>query len=43
MLNAVTAQAHSARDYDRAVEIEAMGGMLLDLPKNQWKEVLAAA
>jgi hypothetical protein len=43
LLNAVTAQSHNARDYDRAVEFEAAGGVLLDLPKTEWKELLAAA
>lgn len=43
MLNAVTAQAHTARSYDRAVEFQAAGGLLLDLPKADWKEVLEAA
>lgn len=43
MLNAVTAQSHTARSYDRAVELEAVGGLLLDLPANQWREILQAA
>lgn len=43
MINAVTAQAHSARNYDRAVELEEAGGRLLDLQPREWKEVLQAA
>jgi len=43
MLNAVTAQAHVARDYDRAVELEAAGGELLELPASEWKRILEAA
>jgi hypothetical protein len=43
MLNAVTHQAHSAASYDRAVQFEAAGGQLLELPRNQWREVLEAA
>lgn len=43
MMNAVTAQAHTASSYDRAVEFEAMGGQVLDLPKSDWREVLEAA
>lgn len=43
VLNAVTAQAHAATDYDRAVDFEAMGGKLLDLPTKDWKEILEAA
>lgn len=43
LLNAVTNQAHTARNYDRAVEFEAAGGKLLELPANQWREILTAA
>lgn len=43
LLNAVTAQSHTARNYDRAVELEAAGGQLLDLSRNEWKHVLEAA
>jgi hypothetical protein len=43
ILNALTHQAHSTESYDRAVEFEAMGGRLVDLPKNEWKEILEAA
>jgi hypothetical protein len=42
MLNAVTAQAHATPSYDRAVEFEAMGGSLIELPASQWREVLEA-
>lgn len=43
LLNAVTAQAHNAVQYDRSVEFEAMGGKLLDLPAKEWREILVAA
>jgi hypothetical protein len=43
IVNAVTAQAHNAANYDRAVELEAAGGKLVDLPKTEWKELLEAA
>jgi hypothetical protein len=44
LVNAVTHQAHSdAVDYDRAVEFEALGGKLIDLPKAEWQELLEAA
>jgi hypothetical protein len=43
MLNAVTAQAHTAKSYDRAVEFESAGGALLELPATEWKRVLEAA
>lgn len=43
VVNAVTALAHTAKSYDRAVEIEAIGGQLIDLPATEWKHVLEAA
>ena len=43
MLNAVTAQAHTVKSYDRSVEFEAAGGTLLELPGNEWKRILEAA
>jgi hypothetical protein len=43
MINAVTAQAHTARSYDRAVEFEVAGGNLIDLPNTEWKSILQAA
>jgi hypothetical protein len=42
LLNAVTAQAHTA-EYDRAVEFEAAGGTLLNLPSTEWTRLLQAA
>jgi hypothetical protein len=41
-LNAVTAQAHTAKDYDRAVEFEQMGSRVLDLSPTEWREVATA-
>lgn len=43
LLNAVTAQSHTAKSYDRAVELEGAGGALLDLSATEWKCVLEAA
>jgi Domain of unknown function (DUF932) len=43
LMNAITHQAHGAADYDKAVEFEAMGGRLLDLPATEWREILQAA
>lgn len=43
IVNAITHQAHTVADYDRSVEFEAMGGKLIDLPANDWREVLQAA
>jgi hypothetical protein len=43
LVNSVTAQAHKAADYDAAVELEGVGGTLINLPPAQWKEILQAA
>jgi hypothetical protein len=43
LLNAVTAQSHTAVNYDRAVEFEVAGGRMLDLNRKEWTEVLEAA
>lgn len=43
VLNAVTAQAHTATNYDRAVDLETAGGALLAMERDAWKEVLEAA
>jgi hypothetical protein len=43
VVNAVTSIAHSAQSYDRAVEIEAAGGALVDLAPHEWRDVLEAA
>lgn len=42
VVNAVTAQAHTLANYDRAVEFEAAGGQLLEMKPGEWKEVLEA-
>jgi hypothetical protein len=42
ILQAVTAQAHDAPSYDRAVEFEAAGGQLIELQPSEWREVLEA-
>ena len=43
LLNAVTAQANTETDYDRAVELEAAGGKLLAMPAPEWAQILKAA
>lgn len=43
VINAVTAQAHVANDYDRSVEFEAMGARVLDLTPADWSVVAEAA
>jgi hypothetical protein len=43
MLNAVTSVANTRQDYDRATELEAVGGRILDLPANDWAKIAEAA
>ena len=43
LLNAVTAQSHNVESYDRAVELEGIGGSLIELPRAEWRQVLEAA
>lgn len=41
--SAVTRYSADVEDYDRATELERIGGQIIDLPRNQWQEVLKAA
>jgi hypothetical protein len=43
LVNAVTQYAQYVEDYDRATELEALGGKLLDLPTRHWQEIAHAA
>jgi hypothetical protein len=43
MLNAVTNIANTTTSYDRAVELQTLGGKLLDLPAANWQRVALAA
>ena len=43
MVNAVTNYSQEVADYDRATGLEALGGTLIDLSIEQWKEVVDAA
>ena len=43
VVNSITAQAHRATDYDAAVELEGVGGQLINLPAKDWREILEAA
>jgi hypothetical protein len=40
LANAVTRLAHDAEDYDRSVEIERLGGRVIDLEPHEWKAVV---
>jgi len=43
LVNAVTHYAQYVEDYDRATDLEALGGKLIDLPTRQWHEIANAA
>lgn len=42
MVNAVTRTAQDVKSYDRASELEAQGGVILNLSPNQWKHIATA-
>ena len=41
--NAITHFSQDVDDYDRATELEALGGKLIELAPGDWKEVAHAA
>lgn len=43
IIQAVTRFAHEPEDYDRATELETIGGRILDLPRTNWEEIRKAA
>ena len=43
LINAVTAFSQDVEDYDRATELETMGGKLVELSPDQWTEIAQAA
>lgn len=43
LANAVTRTAEDARDYDRAVELERLGGDVIALPKQEWDRIAVAS
>lgn len=43
LLNAITRTAEDVTSYDRATEIETIGGNLIDLPEGDWRVLLKAA
>lgn len=43
LINAVTGYSQEVDDYDRATELEALGGKLIELPARDWHELGAAA
>lgn len=43
LFNAVTRTAQDLPSYDRASEFERLGGQIVELPANEWKELATAA
>ena len=43
LLNAVTRTAQDVESYDRATELESLGGVILNMPANDWKPIAIAA
>jgi hypothetical protein len=43
LVNAITRYSQDIVDYDRATDIERLGGVVLELPKSEWKEISEAA
>lgn len=43
LLNAITRTSQDVEDYDRATELERMGGQVIELNRSQWKEIAEAA
>jgi hypothetical protein len=41
LANAVTRTPEDAADYDRATELEAAGGRVIELPAADWKAIAA--
>ena len=43
LVNAVTHYSQALDDYDRATEFEALGGKLIELPTQEWRQLAEAA
>lgn len=43
LLNAVTRYSQDVENYDRASELEILGGQILDMPQSAWREIATAA
>jgi hypothetical protein len=43
VVNAVTHYSQEVEDYDRATELEALGGKLIELGAGEWQEIAEAA
>ena len=43
LANAVTSLANTQDDYDRASELEVLGGKIIELPKTEWRMLATAS
>jgi hypothetical protein len=43
LVNAITGTAHDVVDYDRSVELERVGGELLEVTEAEWRKLAAVA
>ena len=43
LLNAVTRQSKMAESYDRATELERLGGNIITLKPHEWRAIAEAA
>jgi hypothetical protein len=43
LIQAVTRTSQDVEDYDRATELEALGGQLLAIGQNDWRQIAEAA
>lgn len=43
LMNAITRTAEDAESYDRATELETLGGVIVDLKPTEWRELAIAA
>jgi hypothetical protein len=43
LINAITRQSQDVSDYDRATDLERLGGEVLELPQTDWHKIAVAA
>lgn len=43
LMSAITRTAQDVEDYDRATELEKIGGRVVELPKSEWRQLAEAA
>ena len=43
LIQAITGASQDVLDYDRATELESLGGQVLELPKSEWEALAAVA